>query len=992
MALKIYANDLFDRAAQSGTFGLPPIGGAYTITGASGASVTTNGTNGTIVLTSATQSVEAALPNAALRDMDVYVKFAVGTTISGTGATATAVVRGRVQADGSCYEAQLLLHGASMVVQVGRRSATGAFTQIGTSYVLGVPYGVNQHWWMRFKVVSMTASSTQIAAKVWDDYSLEPARWHAQFGDTQATLQTSGYAAVGFAQTNQAQLVQRFEIYAVQVTDWNPDTLAPAVIDNLQAKPTSFVGLAELTWADSADTHWNYLVRESRDAQTWTRKAILGRNQTRYAVGVQGAYRLYWQIQARNPAGTSQSQIVSATPLPPVAPGNMLQGTVQRTVPVTIALRWGAAPANTHTWVLETQVSEFEWAEIDRMPSTTRFWNRTYPTGVYGQFNFRLRAENDGGLSAPSNEWTQFLPPPPGRALNVHAVYQGTTPSTGTAAPTRRRVSVDWAFVATDVPSIDAVHLERRLTNGEQEGRLTAGGWERIAPNLPKTQTDYHDAVPSPGVWVYRIVTENATAITISMETPNVSVPAERMILRLRAVTVDRDTFGNPVPIYRITDLDGHEYSLLRDGWVPKKTKRRSDTMGNVMPYSEVDEELRFNTTGARAEESYALMRAVDTMLDGVDKRYPDLVILEYQPKGSVLPSPLRARVVARPEASALSKHFGRAGTVGEIGDTAIQLRRRGVWTAPGAYASGVQAFVDPPLVAGAIMPRHDLLSPMSIDLGMGSPGELPTIPPSVVLIANDPHAIQLIHTGTTVLSFGAPGFSVMPDTGSLAYGGSVLRYTPTTTQTVLSSEITLPGAWRGRTWGVFAAVRVNGSSTYLMRAVANNRGRVAASDLETIEPGSGCKIVSLGRLVLDQPVQSTLRIELTAMAASGSLDMNYIALIALDNEVNRDLVIPQAVPISAAFPLSDVPLHLSIRHDPQAWRPEVVATSDEYDSAVAVPMRGDKALMHQGTQVAAAWLACAANGTHWRPTVNGTTITQSWLRARRFNAYISPE
>jgi len=307
------------------------------------------------------------------------------------------------------------------------------------------------------------------------------------------------------------------------------------------------------------------------------------------------------------------------------------------------------------------------------------------------------------------------------------------------------------------------------------------------------------------------------------------------------------------------------------------------------------------------------------------------------------------------------------------------------------------------PDIAIADLPPHPIPSPLSVHIGLQTPAELPTAPAAVVLLANDPNHIALLHAGTAAAAASSSAWTAPTEAAAAhAYNSTVLRYTPTTTGESTSGKLRLPPSFsqQARRFAVFAAVHIVGTATYLARLTATSYGRTARTDSAVIEPTDeagttfGRRIVSLGTLVLDPSDAADIQITAQATGTSStSLSINYLALLALDNDINRDIAVTEERPLSATFPDSSSPLQLSILHHPLAWRPVVAYTSDESTTAIAVSSDGNAALMHHGTTVATAYLATSVTGSTWRPVgaISGTPI-RTLTRAERYSSYLSPE
>jgi hypothetical protein len=159
--------------------------------------------------------------------------------------------------------------------------------------------------------------------------------------------------------------------------------------------------------------------------------------------------------------------------------------------------------------------------------------------------------------------------------------------------------------------------------------------------------------------------------------------------------------------------------------------------------------------------------------------------------------------------------------------------------------------------------------------------------PPAVMLVANEPNRIKVVDSDDFGWLMGAP-FTEETDTAAFALGGKVARFTPTTTDsvnlTVRDYDLEFYSIKRVAIW---ANVRNNSSTTtFTLRAYSFAPGGTsyARPILIAGDATPSPQWRYLGAVASNR--DGSFFVTLTPSAASGTLDIDSIVLVALDRHV----------------------------------------------------------------------------------------------------------
>lgn len=975
MLTLIWARDRFRRTVASG-WGTDERGTSYTLRTATGS----------VAVGAASLAVPASGRGDALlpittRDVTVYGVASYTQLPTTTGAEAIApVLVAREQADGTRYE--LRVDATSAAAQAGgvaslrRRDAAGNAGDILISLGTGWAFPPNTRIAMRLDLRNDANGDVQYAAKVWLASDPEPARPIGSGTVTNSTkIDQAG--AVAFGAVNTTGTAQPVRWHDVEVMEWCDDTVPPdPILEGFTAKRTADERL-QADWPVQQNNQSNYTIEVSLTGERWQRAALLSRMDTGanlawpFALGE----AVHVRVLALNAAGGAPSYLQTAVPaLPPAATNVSATQVSSRPAVVDETYTFDADRVLLEHREVEQNGSGIWQREASGRPGSDQHGlitrtDRSVISGVYGAFRWRIVTENDAGTTAGTPTATITVPPPPGRPHDLVATRVNDR-SAG-----QWRVQLGWQNDAGG--TVTSARLERRLANGAMVAAWSGtNAWQTVHA-LAVAATTATDTVPSNGVWEYRVVRTNATDDAVS-ETATIAIDRRRPYLALVA--------GDTPYVF-----DGTDLAIDAEGYVPAVSVPKQASLGNTPLHEDVTDGLSLNIHGGPAPDAAA--RAMDDINFLLQAAEHDGAVLLYAPQGSTLPDPLQARIVARPKRDdLLGKRWALTGLTGDLLGSTLPITRRGLWTRSAPVLSAVSATTAVPGIMQTTLPDHPQTpSPMQVTCTLGTRDQVGPAPPCFVVLADDPKRLALLAPGIGDAPYSGRWTSQYDQTGG-AWGDFVGRYTPNDDQPHANNWAFVPDAMGAvaTRYTVLACVRPNGAAGYEIAAEIRGWGRTARTPWAVVERGSGCQIVALGTATLAPMTGVEIRVHARAEAVGGSLDINYLAILAEDTVTTRVIAVSAQPMVPTVVPTPDAPVTLTITNHPQARTPTVAygsTTPDGYGTVRALPTGwlGDAALYHTGSSVAALFLATASDRTRWRPDWTPT------LQAARWDGFVVP-
>lgn len=440
-------------------------------------------------------------------------------------------------------------------------------------------------------------------------------------------------------------------------------------------------------------------------------------------------------------------------------------------------------------------------------------------------------------------------------------------------------------------------------------------------------------------------------------------------------------------------------YPPIRGAWAPAIPALRTNQLGGRGPYADIPEDLSCNIRDTTAELCYSRLLTLARLLDKAERWWRRgeriaPVILKYAPQGSTIhsnSSPMQAIVLGRVSDDpvsgvALPADANDAGMLFEIRGVRIACLRRGAWTgasnAPAASAAGG----NPTVQTIAFSASHPTRSVARVELLGFDVSATPTISAGYVLCGSNVNDIQLLAAqGMT-----ATGFTAVSDAANLPPlgGGNVLRYTPSGTALATSGAVTFTSM--SDRIAVYAALRNNSASTTWQIQVNFTGLGVPVStplafiDTSTLNP----RIVPLG--LISTLGSESLTLSIAASAASGTLDIDYIALVNLRDETVNVL----SYDAVALAPLSSGAAQITFDFNPAGNTPATIqgpsALVNGAGASLAMTYRGSLPFITINQNIYVSWLA--TNGQYWRFTNTSNAALTVQLQCLRYNAFLTPQ
>lgn len=439
-----------------------------------------------------------------------------------------------------------------------------------------------------------------------------------------------------------------------------------------------------------------------------------------------------------------------------------------------------------------------------------------------------------------------------------------------------------------------------------------------------------------------------------------------------------------------------NNYPLVRGQWAPQVAGLRNDPLSGRSPYNDVEETFVINVRGATASDCYANLEALTRLLDKAERwwknreRIASTNVL-FTPQGSTITSNSNkwvGKVLGRAAPDdvagiALPKNTADAGMIYEIDNVTIRLLRRGLWVQQTLdQATITSAGGNPGIQTISWNSINNAPSYARLDISGFDSTATPTIAAGFLVVAANVNFLRqfVAQSGT------ATGYTAFNDSTKLPALGNnnVLRYTPTGTAPANSGSITLPGAMWDRI-AILVALRNNSATTtFTVQINLFSSGQLMATtqgiyiDTSTLNP----RIVSFGTVSVYAVDAITFTI--TASAASGTLDIDYVTMVILQDETSA-VVAHDAIPLTGGGGATTMTFDYDANtNTSQAWDPTVSANSPPAN------YRGQMPLMTVLNFMYVAWLA--TNGIYWRFTNTSNAAINIQVKGYRYMGAIIPQ
>ena len=422
------------------------------------------------------------------------------------------------------------------------------------------------------------------------------------------------------------------------------------------------------------------------------------------------------------------------------------------------------------------------------------------------------------------------------------------------------------------------------------------------------------------------------------------------------------------------------KYSLARDSWAPKIARLRKSTLGGSGPYMDEVESFQVHVLGETEVEVLTNLYSLVSLLDQAERFWRlgqnvSPVVLQWAPDGAA--RPYSCLVLGRtPDdetnaAANLPISFNRDMNMRMIEAVNVAFLRRGLLLDPTTESATSGTSANPTVLSATLATNAPVSSPTKFQMAWSATLGANTNCTLLYASGASPTSrLQLYEVESGIPS--ATSASVA-DAANKARGGNVMRWTPGTTAQETISIVTLSGFdSTARRIGVWAAVRPNVTTTtfQLQAQLEQLTTPLAPVDTSNTNP----RIMFLGVATCNF-APSLLRIYGRASVAAGTCDLDYVALLALDDERSGALIATG----DSVSPLVIDPRPLT-GINPQA----ALAAGGS-----AAAYLGDAAIHTYGQIIAAVALQTSSN--YWRAADGLGNIVNNTLTATRWNAYLVP-
>ena len=445
------------------------------------------------------------------------------------------------------------------------------------------------------------------------------------------------------------------------------------------------------------------------------------------------------------------------------------------------------------------------------------------------------------------------------------------------------------------------------------------------------------------------------------------------------------------------------DYPPVRDTWPIAITARRRAALGRG-PWADVVEEWTLNIRGADAATALSNLETLVRLLDQADRFWRlgeavSPVLLKYTPQGSTIfttANPSQCMVMGRAPGDesnlSLPPTFNNVGMYYEILGVRVRFLRTGQWLNPTPETTTITSNANNPTVQGANFASNlSISSPMKLTCNFsvgGAFGNAIATAPGVILTATTTARLQIYEAEAGVLG---TNVASQADAAGKARGGSVARYSPGVLATSIVIDVAAGSFDQNcRRIALWAPVRNNSATTNftiqasaLWQNIDTTVGPIVPIDTSSLNP----RLLFLGILSTRVPIQK-IRLTPTASAASGTLDIDYLVIQAIDDECSGTVAI-----YGAGANISTTTAMTPPGNDPTIIDPRPLSETTplllQSGQSNLLSAAGDGYLMSKGQGYVATWLG--TSGAFWR-TVNGANaLVDTAFTASRYNGYLSP-
>ena len=459
-------------------------------------------------------------------------------------------------------------------------------------------------------------------------------------------------------------------------------------------------------------------------------------------------------------------------------------------------------------------------------------------------------------------------------------------------------------------------------------------------------------------------------------------------------------TYFNGTTQGSISLIDGVNYSVTRGSWAPRVASPSRSLLANGR-YENVTEQIDVNALGATPGSVFQNLQNLQGILDAAERWYlntddygawgtlpvPPPVQLLYKPAGGTYLG--TAVIVGRDGATddpiTLSDDFDTEAGVVRYTTAPLKFARRGQWISnvSRTFSPVTMQSSTVGIVAGTPLPPAR--SPFSATLSGFSSATTATISAGYLTFSAAPITVL------EAASIAGGAFSAINASAANARGGSVLRHVSTGTIAIVPGvylDISSPATAR---WLVLAAVRNTGTAASFQLAARfynPNQTDYTTTAYETIDTSSTLpRLIPLGPVAVARESARWFTLSVIPTAVGGTLEINYLALLVVNNETTA--IINHGSAILTSMGTSQIVLENRPHLDrtPTIRLAGSVAAGD-----LPLTYSGDLNLMSgtRDSNIYAGWFA--TSGTNWKHTNTGGTAIVGTITITRYDAMVIPE
>jgi hypothetical protein len=310
-----------------------------------------------------------------------------------------------------------------------------------------------------------------------------------------------------------------------------------------------------------------------------------------------------------------------------------------------------------------------------------------------------------------------------------------------------------------------------------------------------------------------------------------------------------------------------------------------------------------------------------------------------------------------------------------------LRFKRSGLWLGDNETKT-VAGSANPTVLVMGAFGDLDIESPVILKL-VGTPTPESIVWNSFILMtsaltsAGATSRLQILNAEGMALG----AYTSVADSANEARNTNILRYTPAGTGAVDSDteNLTTPDT-SARRWAMFINYSNNGSTSYKIRGNIHEEHQYSTTPWTAIAGGaSDPKWIYLGSASLNNAI-TKVSVTIQASAASSSIDIDSVAMLAVDNEATDRAIaiLPKTAGLATGADDLVIDHRLETHIQPAVYIDSTARVNQIY--------LGDARLYMRGKYMAVVWLATGGNAAgDWRATnpASGTVLSLGFEATR---------